>query len=340
MTLLRKQLHRKAKMKPRFFVFSHHPRIITLPFRQDDFHQTMYGFRIPELVHIDERLDQHRFQTNYVGHPFLADLFCHYLINKYPYDVASHRQPVNNALSGRLIVNLDKNGRNPSMANIDPIFTIIRDLLFNDRFQNKTYFIMPLVIHREGKKNSHCNLLMINLKQKTVERLEPHGAWRRRGSCNYFFERVDSVVREKFAKPLQLAYLSAAESESKFEFTGIQTVHHFQSLSKCQREKNAGFCLVWCFWLAEVRILNSRCPHHLLHPNAVQHLRVRYNVKRIAYYLLAYLQDLIFGIIAIIKKHSPTLASMIYQNRNRTDFYKKILRPNLESIQKILFKHL
>lgn len=128
--------------------------------------------------------------------------------------------------------------------------------LIEQKIRSKKRFII-ISIGIEMGKGGHANYIIIDTKNKTIERFEPNGSnippelIGRETNAKNLLNVIDNKIGMIF-ESLELKYLSPKDYLPKIGF---------QLMEIYQNEKNIGdpdgFCALWCIWYAEQRINNE-----------------------------------------------------------------------------------
>lgn len=130
---------------------------------------------------------------------------------------------------------------------IDKFFDNIKKCINN----NAELIIIPLGI--EMKEGSHANYIIYDVKNKIIERFEPHGSTTPPG-LNYNPELLDSILFSRFNDfDDNLVYLKPKDYLPKI---GFQLLDIFESKKKKIGDP-AGFCALWAIWYVDMRLTYS-----------------------------------------------------------------------------------
>ncbi len=140
--------------------------------------------------------------------------------------------------------------------------SIIKNKLNND------FLIIPLGI--DISSGSHANIIIIDNKNKTIERFEPNGKNSPRG-FHYNQELLDNILKNKFNELLpNYKYLSPTEYLPTVGFQMLETIE-----DKCKKIGDPnGFCAVWCIWWAEQRTTYSSSKPSLLAEELIKQIKL------------------------------------------------------------------
>jgi ankyrin repeat protein len=124
----------------------------------------------------------------------------------------------------------------------------------------KTNFIViPLGI--EMKEGSHANYIVYDLKNKTVERFEPHGSTTPPG-LNYHPDLLDEMLETKFKSiDEKIKYYAPKDYLPKIGF-------QMMDITESKQRKigdPGGFCALWALWYIDMRMIyNELKPKELV----------------------------------------------------------------------------
>jgi ankyrin repeat protein len=131
---------------------------------------------------------------------------------------------------------------------IDNFFEKIKLCISNNKSE---FVIIPLGI--EMKEGSHANYIIYSIKNKTIERFEPHGSSTPPG-LNYNPELLDSILAKKFKEiDENIIYLKPMDYLPKISF---QLLDIFETKNKKIGDPG-GFCALWVIWYVDMRITYS-----------------------------------------------------------------------------------
>jgi hypothetical protein len=147
-------------------------------------------------------------------------------------------------------------------SNIEIIWSF-QKLFFPTYFDNEiekkiifsNYLVIPIGI--ETSLGSHANIILWDIKNKTVERFEPNGSNYPVG-FNYNPELLDVLLENKFKNyDNNIKYFKP----SNFLPTiGLQILENLETLKSKKIGDPNGFCGVWCIWWIFQRINNNNIP--------------------------------------------------------------------------------
>ena len=114
--------------------------------------------------------------------------------------------------------------------------------------KNIEFIIIPLGI--EMKAGSHANYIIYDIKNKTVERFEPHGSATPPG-LNYDPKILDELLESRFKViDANIKYFGPADYEPKI---GFQLMDIFEN-NKKKIGDPGGFCALWAVWYVDMRL--------------------------------------------------------------------------------------
>lgn len=120
--------------------------------------------------------------------------------------------------------------------------------LLDPKLNNKRYVYIKLSINLLNKENSrHANLLLIDNKNKIVERFEPYGEI-------YYYNSLElnTTIINEIAKPLGYQFIFSQP------YPGFQTrSDEFNDYNKVNGDP-FGYCLAWCFLYLEINMYKEK----------------------------------------------------------------------------------
>jgi ankyrin repeat protein len=114
--------------------------------------------------------------------------------------------------------------------------------------KNAEFVIIPLGI--EMSNGSHANYIIYDIKNKTVERFEPHGASSPNG-LNYDPSILDELLESRFKTiDKEIVYYAPSDYEPKIGFQMLDIFEH----NKKKIGDPGGFCALWAIWYVDMRL--------------------------------------------------------------------------------------
>jgi len=152
--------------------------------------------------------------------------------------------------------------------------------------ERKRFIIMPLILDAPGDESvGHQNMLIADMKNRTLERFEPVGSIAYDypvDSCD-----IDDVLikfTERRASPFfEFTYLPPMVMCPRF---GPQYVQEAETIDKA-RGRIDGFCVVWSYWYADLRLQYPDVPQLQLVTRAMAELR-RDKGRTLTDFIIAY----------------------------------------------------
>ena len=185
-------------------------------------------------------------------------IYIFYLKNKYDF---LYIPTIKNYMLNNLIINY----KNYSIYNEDiyknpiyPFIIIIKssteyyihpylNYLINNEKKNKKYKYSIIYLYILNLDDSiHANMLIYNFKNLTIERFEPYG-----NNNNYY---IDDILEENLTWNTGFKYINPISSQPFISFQKISDEHN-RSYEK--HGVIGGFCLAWCIWYVETKMLNQ-----------------------------------------------------------------------------------
>ena len=99
----------------------------------------------------------------------------------------------------------------------------------------------------------HANLLIYDFKNKSIERFEPYG------KCIYEF--IDNILEEELTWNTGFNYVRPNEYEP---YSGFQTISDENNNYNLKPGDFGGFCLAWCLWYIETKLINLNISSKIL----------------------------------------------------------------------------
>jgi len=150
------------------------------------------------------------------------------------------------------------------------------------------FVILSLRLSNDGL---HATLILYDFKRKIVERFDPYG------NTTILDKDMDNKLEEELTRNTGLKYISPSVY---FPVSGFQTISDETNTSNTKLGDFGGYCLAWCFWYVEHRLLNYKVAPTLLVRKTLNRF-MEMNIKPIEY----------------IRNYANSI------NRYRFKFYKK-----------------
>lgn len=127
------------------------------------------------------------------------------------------------------------------------IYPVNFDSILQNRIDNlnseNDFIIIPLGI--EVENGSHANMIIIDIKNKLIERFEPNGF---HGPREFYYNNslLDQLLKSKFNE--LIPKYKFVRPDDYLPIIGFQVLESLES-SKCKKIGDPnGFCGVWCIW--------------------------------------------------------------------------------------------
>lgn len=139
----------------------------------------------------------------------------------------------------------------------------------NNFIENDSKKLMAIPLGIDLNIGSHSNIIIIDKQFKTVERFEPNGALEPY-QLNYNAKMLDFTL-EKYFKDFfkNYKYLKPLNTQ---EIIGFQTLEMQENNKKRKIGDPEGFCVGWCLWYLQQRLL------YQVHPLKLS-LKLKINIK-------------------------------------------------------------
>jgi hypothetical protein len=95
----------------------------------------------------------------------------------------------------------------------------------------------------------HANILIYDFNNFTIERFDPYG------NTFHFDKKLDEILEEELTWNTGLKYIKPSDY---MQVSGFQTVSDELNPYKQKSGDFGGYCLAWCMWYLEHRILNKK----------------------------------------------------------------------------------
>lgn len=139
--------------------------------------------------------------------------------------------------------------------------TIYLEKLINDPLEKSRFIMMRITLILDNQ-SLHANILLYDKKLNKIIRFEPYGDWEFNDSYN-----LDNLITKIFKKSLgsekskTLKYIRPSDFLDKTKF---QTTSLGDNFSSKNLGDPVGYCLAWCFWFLELKLLNPDFDDHEL----------------------------------------------------------------------------
>ena len=209
------------------------------------------------IININTTIDCTKFQSKFSD----IGIFMLYLSNKY-------KQLYVPKMNSYLINNLTFMNSFPFSDNIiatEPIFPWIITIrskteyyihpylnnLINSNNKNKTFSLVFLSLDIDNIL--HANILIYDFKNKLIERFEPYG------KCMNTF--IDEILEEELTWNTGFSYVRPNNYEP---YAGFQTISDENNNLNLIPGDFGGFCLAWCLWYLETKLINPTISSKIL----------------------------------------------------------------------------
>lgn len=182
-----------------------------------------------------------------------------WLLNKYVCD--KHHKMINNHFP--TLREFLKPVKTPQM--MDAIFAFVWTKVNNREKLIPPLYLKPASLHKRGLKQfshfpfiitysenkAHENSIIIDHKNKTVERFEPHGY----KGAHYYNTRQLTIELKKYFRKILPGY-TFLDSKDIYPRRGVQTYEHILSYQDISYEFKPGYCAAWSAWYMDLIITN------------------------------------------------------------------------------------
>ena len=123
----------------------------------------------------------------------------------------------------------------------------------------KKFIIIPLFLRWDDGVNAHANLLIIDIKNKTIERFEPYGKYVGDNNNSEYYVQLD--FDNKFKSIIKKNIFKEYKYYSPFEYCPIigfqkkeeDNIKLKKGTAKINFKDPGGFCASWILWYANLR---------------------------------------------------------------------------------------
>jgi hypothetical protein len=165
-------------------------------------------------------------------------------------------------------------------------------LLIKNASKDKKYDFATVFVSIDGSDNGgylHANILVYNFIKNTLEYFEPEG--------NHTTNLIHTVLKEELCWNNCFKYLEPSDYIPNASF---QYLAYENNENDLKPGDFGGYCLAWCFWYLEHRILNSTINSKVLVPNLINKLIK--NKFTFVEYIRNYANSFYKNVIKLLKK--------------------------------------
>ena len=173
---------------------------------------------------------------------------------------------------------------------IHPMLNVLMKNASNENKYDFGVVFVSLDLTNQHENLLHANMIIYNFKNKTIEYFEPYGNHDSDASLH-------KILKEELCWNTGFSYLEPKDylPVASFQFLAFENNEYEQKPGDF-----GGYCMAWCFWYLEHRILNpSINPRRLVQKLIDKILRGKYNLVE---YIRNYANSLYKNQIAILKK--------------------------------------
>jgi len=138
--------------------------------------------------------------------------------------------------------------------------------------RNNRFLGFIVYLDYPAQKNAHCNMLVYDRKEQTLELFEPHGDMHIHNSKTK--ADIDNIITNIFYKSLNIR---VKKYYKPLDFCPRESIQLLQDRQMVQQNlsdtRNIGFCTYWSFWWIELRARNPDIPNRTLINLAISELK-------------------------------------------------------------------
>ena len=180
---------------------------------------------------------QESLPTNYTGNHIVRTAIMYYLIQKYDKskNISTYRYDKDEARYKDGIETDEEGHLTKESVNVRELKQQIKT------FVDKGFEIIFIPLSINFNDKGHSNMLVYRVKEKILERFEPHGAITDLDEPDFNSDILDKEIKKLFSF-LKAKYISPKD---------FMTEDGFQNLEE-EDEINEGFCIIWCMFYCEM----------------------------------------------------------------------------------------
>ena len=129
------------------------------------------------------------------------------------------------------------------------IHNYLNNLINSTRREKKYDFAIVYLSLAVNNTGLHANILIYDFNRMTIERFDPFG------DTVYFDKKLDEILDEELCWNTGLTYLKPSDY---MQVAGFQTISDELNPLNQKSGDFGGFCLAWCTWFLEHRIINQK----------------------------------------------------------------------------------
>jgi len=193
-------------------------------------------------------------------------------------------------------------------------------ILDNMELYSYAFIILSLRLPNDGL---HATMIFYDFKRKIVERFDPYG------NTTQLDRDMDKILEEELTWNTGLKYIAP---NVYFPVSGFQTISDENNINNTKLGDFGGYCLAWCFWYVEHRLLNKNVDPFILVRKTLNRF-MEMNIKPMEY-IRNYANYINRYRVKFFKKSG--LDDMIASNENLTSHNKITLFKSIISTNSIL----
>ena len=128
---------------------------------------------------------------------------------------------------------------------------------------NYAFIILSLRTNYDGL---HATIILYDFKRKIIERFDPYG------NTSILDTDMDEILEKELTNGTSFKYISPSVY---FPVSGFQTLSDENNLINQKLGDFGGYCLAWCFWYIEHRMINNVEPKNLIRKTLNQFMNMK-----------------------------------------------------------------
>ena len=125
------------------------------------------------------------------------------------------------------------------------IHPYLNNIINSIRYNNIHYAVVFLSLY--NNEVLHANILIYDFNKMRIERFEPYG------NSNLIDNYVDDILEEELTWNTGLQYIKPSQY---LPYAGFQTISNENNDNNIKPGDFGGFCLAWCLWYLESKLIN------------------------------------------------------------------------------------
>ena len=144
---------------------------------------------------------------------------------------------------------------------------------------SKTRFIMCKISLVVTNSSTHANILLIDKNTGIVDRFDPYGSITLLNT-----ESLDDILEKKLTRILKpIINIKYLRNKIDRNLVSFQTISNDDNVQVKKAYDPFGYCLAWCFWYLELRLINPDIHPHKLIKFSIDKIITNFNTSKTNY---------------------------------------------------------